>query len=66
MTDLELLLAALNDATKIISDHLKPPAGGEVKDAEVKLNRLILVLGDQNLTDAVDRLKARFGLRVVK
>lgn len=63
MTDQELTLKALNDAAEIIAAYLEP---GHPRNAEATLDRLIVLLGNQQLAEAVDRLEAGFGLRVVK
>jgi hypothetical protein len=61
--DQRLTLDALNEAAHIISDYLEP---GHKRNAVATLDRLIELLGNQQLADAVDRLEAGFGLRVVK
>jgi hypothetical protein len=61
--DQRMTLNTLNEAAHIISAYLESSPPGR---AEVTLDRLIELLGNQQLADAVDRLEAGFGLRVVK
>jgi hypothetical protein len=61
--DQRMILDALNEAAHVISEYLEASPPGH---PEVTLDRLIELLGNQGLADAVDRLEAGFGLRVVK
>jgi hypothetical protein len=61
--DQKMTLDALNEAAHIISDYLEP---SHPHNPEATLERLIELLGNQKLAEAVDRLEAGFGLRVVK
>lgn len=61
--DQKLTLDALNGAAHIISEYLESAPPG---DPQATLDRLIELLGNQKLADAVDRLEAGFGLRIVK
>jgi hypothetical protein len=53
MTDQELALDALHKTSLIISEYLEPGP----RDAKTTLDALILILDDQALGDAVDRLE---------
>ncbi len=54
MTDQELVLDALHKTSLIISEYIEPGP----RDAKKTLGALILILDDQALSEAVDRLKA--------
>lgn len=56
MTDQELVLDALNKTSLIISEYLEPLRS---RNAQTTLDALILILDDQTLGDAVDRLEAK-------
>jgi hypothetical protein len=62
MTDQQLLLAALHEAGRIVSEHLE--ANG--RNADETISRLIAVLDGEDLARAVERLEKGHGLRVVK
>ena len=62
MTDQELVLDALHKTSLIISEYIEPGP----RDPKATLDALILILDDQAVSDAVDRLEAGFGLKVVK
>ena len=59
MRDLQLVIAALEDADRIISEHLAPDRS---KDPEETLDRLIRTLHRPEITRAVPRLAAGRGV----
>ena len=59
MRDLQLIIAALQDANRIISEHLAPDRS---KDPEETLNRLIRTLHRPEITRAMQRLASGRGL----
>jgi hypothetical protein len=63
MTDQQILIDAIERAGAVIAEHLEP---GRARDAEQTINRLIAVLDTQDVAGALTRLKAGFGLTVVK
>jgi hypothetical protein len=62
MTDQQLILDALHKAALVASEYIEPGP----RNAQTTLDALLLILQDQALADAVDRLEAGFGLKVVK
>jgi hypothetical protein len=63
MTDQQILVDAIEKAGFIIADHIDP---WRVSDPEQTISRLIAVLDTLDVAGAVKRLKAGFGLKVVK
>jgi hypothetical protein len=63
MKDQAIVTTALNEATLIISDYLKP---GLPRDPVATIKRLIEVLEDQELAAAIMRLEKGVGPRVVR
>jgi hypothetical protein len=63
MSDLQLVISALREVGWIIAEHLEQPSAG---DADQAITRLLVVLGTQELADAIRRLETGYGLRVVK
>lgn len=57
MTDQELVLDALHKTSLIISEYVEPGP----RNAKATLDALILILDDQALSEAVDRLEAGSG-----
>jgi hypothetical protein len=55
MTDQQLVTDALRKASLIISEYVEPGP----RDAKTTLDALILILDDQALSEAVDRLEAK-------
>jgi hypothetical protein len=53
MTDQELVLDALHKTSLIISEYVEPGP----RDAKTTLDALILILDDEALSEAVDRLE---------
>jgi len=62
MTDQQIVIAALREAGRIISEHLEPGA----RDADETISQLIAVLDTQELALAIERLEKGHGLHVVK
>ena len=62
--DRDLVLDALEDAQLILAEHLEP--GRRERDPARTINRLLMVLDREDLTAAQARLRAGYGLRVVK
>jgi hypothetical protein len=63
MTDQQILVDAIEKAGFVIADHIDP---WRICDPEHTIGRLIAVLDTQDVAGAVKRLKAGFGLKVVK
>jgi hypothetical protein len=63
MKDQDILETALKEAALIIGDYLEP---GRPPDATAAIKRLIEVLDNQELADAIKRLDGRHALKVVK
>jgi hypothetical protein len=63
MTDQQILVDAIEKAGVVIADYLDPSL---ITDPEQTIDRLIAVLDTQDVAGAVARLKAGFGLKVVK
>jgi hypothetical protein len=59
MTDQELMIDALEEARRILADHIEP---GARRRPESTVNELLRVLDRQDLALAQERLKARCGL----
>jgi hypothetical protein len=63
MTDQQILIEAIERAGVVIAEHIDPRI---TSDPEQTINRLIAVLDTQDVAAAIARLKAGFGLKVVK
>jgi hypothetical protein len=63
MTDQQILIEAIEKAVVVIAEHIDPRV---TSDPEQTINRLIAVLDMQDVAGAITRLKASFGLKVVK
>jgi hypothetical protein len=63
MTDQQILIEALAKAGMIIAEHIEP---GRACDPEQTITRLIAILDTQEVARAIARMKAGFGLKVVK
>jgi hypothetical protein len=63
MTDQQILIEAIEKAGAIIADYIDP---SRISDPEQTIDRFIAVLDTQDVAGAVARLKAGFGLKVVK
>jgi hypothetical protein len=63
MTDQQILIDAIEKAGVVIADYIDPL---RTSDPEQTIDRLIAVLDTQDVAGAIKRLKAGFGLKVVK
>lgn len=63
MKDRDLVLEALEDAQRILAEHVEP---GRRQNPLLTINRLLDILDREELVAAQARLKAGYGLRVVK
>jgi hypothetical protein len=63
MTDQQILIEAVEKAGAVIAESIEP---GGARDPRQAINRLIEVLDTQEVAGAISRLKAGFGLKVVK
>jgi hypothetical protein len=63
VTDQQLLIAALHEASWIVAEYLEQPAR---RDAEKAIDKLIVLLDRPDLAAAIERLENAHGLRVVK
>jgi hypothetical protein len=63
MTGRQILIEAVEKAGIAIAKHIDPRI---TSDPEQTINRLITVLDMQEVAGAITRLKAGFGLKVVK
>ena len=61
-SDRDSVIGALETAQIILAEHIEP--GGP--SAETTVKRLLAVLDNEELVEAMVRLKAGYGLRVVK
>lgn len=62
-SDRDLIIDAIEEAQRILAEHLEP---GSLLQPARTIHRLIMVLDRAELVSAVERLKARGGLRVIK
>jgi hypothetical protein len=62
MNDQQLLVAALNEAGRIIAEYLEPGP----RDADKTIQKLISILDRQDLAAAMTRMDNPHGLRAVK
>jgi hypothetical protein len=60
--DRDLVLDAIEDAQRILAEHIEP----EQRNPEATINMLLFLLDRRDLVAAVRRLRAGYGLRVVK
>ena len=63
MTDQQILLEAIEKAGVIIARYIEP---GRTRDPRQAINQLIAVLDRKEIAGAITRLKAGYGLKVVK
>ena len=61
--DRDLVLDALEDAQHILAEYVEPGRG---RDSVRTINRLLMILDREDLAAAQGRLRAGYGLRVVK
>ena len=62
MSDQETLIKAIEDARAILKAYVDPGP----RNPHVCIQKLQVALGDPRLTSAIDRIKAGYGLRVIK
>jgi hypothetical protein len=63
-SDRDLVLDALEDAQRILAENLEP--GGWGRNPARTINRLLMVLDREELSAAQARMRAGFGLRIMK
>jgi hypothetical protein len=63
VTDQQILIDVIEKAGVVIAEHIDPRI---TSDPEQTISRLIAVLDTQEVAGTVKRLKAGFGLKVVK
>jgi hypothetical protein len=63
MQDRDLVLDAIEDAQRILAEHIEPDSH---RTAESTINMLLFLLERREVVAAVKRLRAGYGLRVVK
>ncbi|GAC1423487.1 MAG: hypothetical protein NVSMB6_24720 [Burkholderiaceae bacterium] len=61
--DRDLVLDALEDAQRILAEYVEPGWG---RNPSRTINRLLSLLDREDLAAAQERLRAGYGLRVVK
>jgi hypothetical protein len=62
MTDQEMLIKAVEDARNILAGYIAPGP----RNPHAVIHSLSSVLCQAGLSDAIERLKSGYGLRVVK
>ncbi|MGZ5871942.1 MAG: hypothetical protein ACXWKP_07515 [Bradyrhizobium sp.] len=62
MTDRELVIQTVEEAQRILAEYIEPGR----RDAVATVNALLDVLGRRRVVAALNRLKAGYGLHVVK
>jgi len=62
MTDQKMLIKAVEEARSILSSYLAPGP----RNPHAAIHSLSGVLSQAGLSDAIERLKSGYGLRVVK
>ena len=63
MSDQNLVLDALEEAQRILAEHIEPTSR---RNPEATINMLLFLLGRRDVEAAAKRLRAGYGLRVVK
>ena len=63
MSDQELILDAIEDAQRILGEHIEPTSR---RNPETTINMLLFLLDRREVVAAMKRLRAGYGLRVVK
>ena len=63
MQDRDLVLDAIEDAQRILAEHIGPASH---RNPETIINMLLFLLDRREVVAAVRRLRAGFGLHVVK
>jgi hypothetical protein len=64
VTDQDIVIAAVEEAKRILAEYIEPSRVTRLPD--VTLNHLLRVLDRKDVVSALSRLKAGYGLRVVK
>jgi hypothetical protein len=63
MQDRDLVLEAIEDAQRILAEHIEPASH---RNPETTINMLLFLLDRHEVVAATKRLRAGYGLRVVK
>ena len=63
MRDQDLVLDAIEDAQRILAEHIEP---GSHRNPETTITMLLCLLDRREVVAAVRRLRDGYGLRVVK
>ena len=63
MSDRDLVLDAVEEAQGILAQYIEP---GSPRSPETTINTILFLLDRQDVVAAVKRLRAGYGLRVVK
>ncbi len=63
MSDQDLISRAIEDAQRVLAQHIEP---GSRRNAEATINMLLFLLDRRDVVAAIRRLRASYGLRVVK
>jgi hypothetical protein len=64
MTDQDVVIAAIEEAQRILAEYIEP--GPYARLPDVTIDRLLSVLDRRDVISALHRLKAGYGLHVVK
>lgn len=62
MTDQEMLIKAVEDARSVLANYIEPGP----RNPHAAIHSLSGILCQPGLSEAIDRLKSGYGLRVVK
>jgi len=63
VSDQDLISRAIEDAQRVLAQHIEP---GSRRNAEATINMLLFLLDRRDVVAAMRRLRASYGLRVVK
>ena len=63
MSDRDLVLDAVEEAQGILAEYIEP---GSLRSPETTINMILFLLDRPDVVAAVKRLRAWYGLRVVK
>ena len=63
MRDQDFVLDAIEDAQRILAEHIEP---GSHRNPEITIYMLLCLLDRREVVAAIRRLRAGYGLRVVK
>jgi hypothetical protein len=64
MTDQDVVIGAIEEAQRILAEYIEP--GPSLRLPDVTINQLLSVLDRRDVVSALNRLKAGYGLHVVK